>query len=117
MGLSRELATSPIWQSRMVVVVSHDRIFIDEACTDLLHISGVARRLTQTRGSYSTWAKRRAEQQKARERQLEVENAEKEKLKEYAGHGFKYGGSSAQINMMQKMKRQLEKLESKQEEE
>merc|ERR1711920_379828 len=99
MWLSRELATSPTWQSRIVVVVSHDRIFIDEACTDLLHISGVARRLTQTRGSYSTWAKRRAEQQKARERQLEIENAEKEKLKEYAGHGFKYGGSSAQINM------------------
>eukprot|EP00930_Biecheleria_cincta_P019325 TRINITY_DN14776_c0_g1_i2.p1 TRINITY_DN14776_c0_g1~~TRINITY_DN14776_c0_g1_i2.p1 ORF type:complete len:729 (+),score=166.40 TRINITY_DN14776_c0_g1_i2:30-2216(+) len=115
--LSHELATSPVWQSRIVVVVSHDRVFVDEACTDMLHISGVAKRLTQTKGSYSTWAKRRAEQQKARERQLAVEEAEKEKLKDYAGHGFKYGGSSAQINMMKKMEKQLEKLEVKQDEE
>jgi len=117
MWLSHELSTSPTWQSRIVVVVSHDRVFVDESCTDMLHISGVARRLTQSRGSYSTWAKRRAEQQKARARQLEVEAAEREKLKEYTQHGFKYGGSSAQINMQQKMKKQLEKNEAKQAEE
>eukprot|EP00931_Biecheleriopsis_adriatica_P106298 TRINITY_DN80778_c0_g1_i1.p1 TRINITY_DN80778_c0_g1~~TRINITY_DN80778_c0_g1_i1.p1 ORF type:complete len:732 (-),score=222.01 TRINITY_DN80778_c0_g1_i1:129-2324(-) len=115
MWLSHELSTSPTWQSRIVVVVSHDRVFLDESCTDMLHISGVARKLTASKGSYSTWAKRRAEQQKARERQLEVEAAEREKLKEYVGHGFKYGGSSGQINMMQKMKKQLEKNEMKQE--
>merc|ERR1719498_1333939 len=109
MWLSHELATSPTWQSRIIVVVSHDRVFIDESCTDMLHISGVAKRLTQSRGSYSTWAKRRAEQQKARERQLAIEADEKEKLREYSGHGFKYGGSSAQINMMKKMEKQLEK--------
>merc|ERR1712194_453309 len=114
MWLSRELATSATWQSRIIVVVSHDRVFIDESCTDLSHISGVARRLTQTKGSYSTWAKRRRDQQKARERQLEIENAEKDKLKEYSGHGFKYGGSTSQINMMKKMEKQLEKLETKQ---
>jgi len=115
--LSHELATRPTWQSRIVVVVSHDRVFVDESCTDMLHISGVARKLTASKGSYSTWAKRRAEQQKAREHQLELEAAEREKLKEYVGHGFKYGGSSGQINMMQKMKKQLEKNDAKQEEE
>jgi len=114
--LSHELATNPTWQSRIVVVVSHDRMFIDEVCTDVLHISGAARKLTQSKGNYSTWAKRRAEQQKARERQLEIEGAKKDKLQDYAGHGFKYGGSSAQINMMKKMEKQLEKLETKQEE-
>eukprot|EP00969_Alexandrium_andersonii_P228143 10075682-Alexandrium_andersonii.AAC.1 len=66
MWLSHELSTSPTWQSRIVVVVSHDRVFVDESCTDMLHISGVARKLTASKGSYSTWAKRRAEQQKAR---------------------------------------------------
>merc|ERR1712224_1130513 len=81
---------------------------------DMLHISGVARKLTQTKGSYSTWLKRRQEQQKARERQPALEEAEKGKLKEYSGHGFKYGGSSSQINMMKKMEKQLEKLETKQ---
>eukprot|EP00933_Yihiella_yeosuensis_P023634 TRINITY_DN18399_c0_g1_i4.p1 TRINITY_DN18399_c0_g1~~TRINITY_DN18399_c0_g1_i4.p1 ORF type:complete len:746 (+),score=214.97 TRINITY_DN18399_c0_g1_i4:32-2239(+) len=117
MWLSHELATNPTWQSRIAVVVSHDRVFIDEACTDMLHISGVARKLTQTRGDYSTWAKRRSEQQKAREKQLENEQAEKDKLKEYTGHGFKYGGSSGQINMMKKMAKQLDKIEDKQEQE
>ncbi|CAK0799976.1 unnamed protein product, partial [Prorocentrum cordatum] len=108
MWLSHELATSPTWQSRIVVVVSHDRVFVDESCTDMMHISGVARRLTQSKGSYSTWAKRRQEQQKARESQMEKDAAENAKLKDYAGHGFKYGGSSAQINMMKKMERMLE---------
>eukprot|EP00929_Paragymnodinium_shiwhaense_P005165 TRINITY_DN10675_c0_g1_i1.p1 TRINITY_DN10675_c0_g1~~TRINITY_DN10675_c0_g1_i1.p1 ORF type:complete len:731 (+),score=197.83 TRINITY_DN10675_c0_g1_i1:113-2305(+) len=115
MWLGRELGTSPVWRTRMVVVVSHDRMFLDEACTDMLHISGVARKLTQTKGNYSMWTKRRQEQQKARERQLALEEAEKDKLKEYSGHGFKYGGSSSQINMMKKMEKQLEKLETKQE--
>jgi len=114
MWLSHELSTSPTWQSRMVVVVSHDRVFVDEACTDMLHISGVAKKLTQSGGSYSTWAKRRSEQQKAREAQLERENAENDKLKDYAGHGFKYGGSSSQINMMKKMEKMSNKLEVKQ---
>jgi ATPase subunit of ABC transporter with duplicated ATPase domains len=50
--LSRELATSDTWGSRVVVVVSHDRCFIEDACTDMMHISGVARRLTQTPGRY-----------------------------------------------------------------
>jgi len=114
MWLSHELANNPTWQSRIVVVVSHDRIFVDEACTDMLHISGVARRLTQSRGSYSTWAKRRSDQQKARQNQMDKEADEQAKLKEYSGHGFKYGGSSSQINMMMKMKKQMEKNEDKQ---
>jgi len=111
MWLSHELANSPTWQSRIVVVVSHDRVFVDEACTDMLHISGVARRLTASKGSYSTWQKRRQEQQKAREHQVEKQQDEQAKLKEYSGHGFKYGGSSGQINMMMKMKKQMEKNE------
>jgi len=117
MWLSNEHATSPTWQSRIVVVVSHDRVFIDEACTDMLHISGVARRLTQTRGSYSTWAKRRAEEQKTRKHKLEKEAAEREKLEEYTSHGFKFGGSSGQIRMQQKMKKQMDKMDTKAEEE
>lgn len=60
---SRELATSDTWASRVVVVVSHDRCFIEDACTDMMHISGVAKRLTQHPGRYSTWVKRREEQQ------------------------------------------------------
>eukprot|EP01051_Picozoa_sp_SAG22_P019304 SAG22_NODE_3521_length_1664_cov_2.835783_2_plen_234_part_00 len=63
--LQHELNTNPVWQSRIVISVSHDRAFLDDVCTDSLHISGAARRLTQERGNYSAWAKRRAAKKKA----------------------------------------------------
>jgi len=50
-------------RSAAQVIVSHDRFFIDEVCSDCLHISGVARRLTQSHGNYTMWAQRRKEQQ------------------------------------------------------
>lgn len=58
--LQNELVTSIDWASRIIITVSHDRAFLDAVCTDCMHISGAARRLTQTRGTYSAWAKRRA---------------------------------------------------------
>ena len=48
-----------------------------------MHISGVARRLTQSHGSYTTWAKRRAEQQKALKRSQQLRQQEIDKLQEY----------------------------------
>ena len=82
-----------------------------QVCGDVLHVSGVTKRLTQTHGSYSVWAKRRAEQQKAFARTVELRRAEIAELKAYAGHGFKYGGSSSSINKMQMKAKQAEKLE------
>ena len=40
-----------------------------------------------------------------------------ETLKEYAGHGFKYGGSSTQITQMMRRAKMAEKLEEKELEE
>jgi len=111
MWLSREISTSEKWNDSIVVVVSHDRFFLDETCTDMLHISGVAKRLTQHRGSYSVWAERRAEQQKAQKRQVELREAKADKLRAYTQHGFKYGGSSGQIAMQQKKLKELKKVE------
>lgn len=111
MWLARELATSDVWANRIVIVVSHDRYFIDEVCSDMLHISGVSRRLTQTHGSYSTWAARRKEQQLVFKRETATRETEIAKLKEYAGHGFKYGGASSQINKMKEKAKKAEKLE------
>lgn len=108
--LARELSTNPIWDDRIIVIVSHDRYFIDEVCKDVLHISGVAQRLTQSRGNYSLWASRRAEQQKTYAREKSLQEAEVKKLEDYAGHGFKYGGSSSQINKMQQKAKQADKL-------
>ena len=74
-------------------------------------MSGAARRLTQQHGNYTAWAARRAEQQQAYEREARLRSDEIEKLKEFAGHGFKYGGSSASINKMKMKEKQAEKLE------
>ena len=61
--LQNELATSSTWASRIIITVSHDRAFLDAVVTDCMHISGAARRVTQTRGTYTLWAKRRAQDQ------------------------------------------------------
>ena len=53
-------------------MVSHDRVFLDEVSSDTLHVSGAARKLVQSRGNYSTWAKRRAQQQLTHERDMQV---------------------------------------------
>ncbi|KAL7543603.1 hypothetical protein ACHAXR_012904 [Thalassiosira sp. AJA248-18] len=111
MWLARELATSDTWKERIVVIVSHDRHFMDEVCTDCLHISGAAKRLTQARGNYSTWHKRRTEQQALFAKEQKARRDEIDRLREYAGHGFKYGGSASQINKMGMKAKQADKLE------
>jgi ATP-binding cassette subfamily F protein 3 len=136
MWLARELSVSDTWKDRIIVIVSHDRYesvytctkykitmnydtlystsyryFIDEVCTDCLHISGVAKRLTQTHGNYSLWATKRQEQQVVLARETARRKEEIEALKEYAGHGFKYGGSSTQVTQMTRRAKQAEKLE------
>ena len=108
--LARELTTSAVWSERIIAIVSHDRCFLDEVCSDTLHLSAVSRTLTQSRGSYALWAKRRAEQQLAFARQDELRRAEIKELREYAGHGFKYGGSSSSINKMAMKAKQADKL-------
>ena len=109
--LARELSVSSTWHTRVVVVVSHDRHFLDAATTDSLHISGAARRLTPHRMCYSAWAAKREEQQKALRKTAQLRAEKKSKLEAYAGHGFKYGGSSSQINMMQRKAGEAAKLD------
>ena len=109
--LARELSCSSTWQSRVVVVVSHDRHVLDAATTDSLHISGAARKLTLHRMCYSAWAEKREEQQKALQKRAQLRNEKKTKLEAYAGHGFKHGGSSSQINMMQRKANEAAKLD------
>jgi len=111
MWLARELATSETWKRRIVVLVSHDRHFMDEVCTDCLHVSGAARKLTQSRGNYSLWARRRKDEQILFQKEQAKRQEEIDRLREYAGHGFKYGGSSSQINKMSMKTKQADKLE------
>ena len=67
-------------------------------------------RLTQSRGNYSLWAEVREQQQVAFAKEVALRQSEIDKLQEYAGHGFKYGGSSSQINKMKQKEKAAEKL-------
>ena len=111
MWLARELSHSPTWKSRIVTIVSHDRHFMDVVCTDVLHISGAARRLTQSRGNYTSWNETRRQQQIAFAKEAALRQAEIDKLQDYAGHGFKYGGSSSQINKMKMKEKNIQTIE------
>merc|ERR1712183_262099 len=58
------------------------------------------------------WAKRRKDEQILFAKQQGERQEEIDKLREYAGHGFKYGGSSSQINKMGMKAKQADKLEA-----
>jgi ATP-binding cassette, subfamily F, member 3 len=105
--LQRELTESQTWQKRIVVTVSHDRAFLDEVCTDVMHISGVARRLTQERGNYTMCAKRRDKQKKAWLEKCKKREMAMDHLKEFIGRG----GTYANVSVQRKMKEeQLAKM-------
>ena len=113
--LQRELSLSAAWKERIICVVSHDREFLDSACTDVLHISGHAKRLTQQRGSYTTWAKRRAEQQAAWEKKAKDRADQRAKMHERASVGFRFGGSD--MNKQEQLKKQIARSDEEKEKE
>lgn len=81
--LARELATSPEWGKRIIVVVSHDRSFLNEVTTDTLHLSGAARRITQSAGNFAAWSKRRQVLQDAWARNRAQRAAKRKHLQDF----------------------------------
>jgi ATP-binding cassette subfamily F protein 3 len=64
-----------------VIVVSHDRAFMDAICTHILHIE--ARTSEWYKGNYSQFVPQRAERRLTRERELERQRAYVKKEEEY----------------------------------
>ena len=64
-----------------VIVVSHDRAFMDAVCTNILHIE--AKSSESYRGNYSQFVPQRAERRLTRERELEKQRAYVKKEEEY----------------------------------
>jgi ATP-binding cassette, subfamily F, member 3 len=67
--------------SETVIVVSHDRAFLDAICTHILHVE--ARTSEWYRGNYSQFVPQRAERRLTRERELEKQRAYVKKEEEY----------------------------------
>jgi ATP-binding cassette, subfamily F, member 3 len=64
-----------------VIVVSHDRAFLDAICTNILHVE--ARTTESYRGNYSQFVPQRAERRLTREREMEKQRAYVKKEEEY----------------------------------
>lgn len=64
-----------------VIVVSHDRAFLDAVCTNILHVEGKSSE--SYKGNYSEFVPQRAERRLTRERELEKQRAYVEKEAEY----------------------------------
>src|SRR3954447_6685749 len=64
-----------------VIVVSHDRAFMDSVCTHILHVE--ARTSESYKGNYSQFVPQRAERRLSRERELEKQRAYVKKEEEY----------------------------------
>ncbi len=64
-----------------VIVVSHDRAFLDAICTNILHVE--AKTSESYKGNYSAFVPQRAERRLTRERELEKQRAYVKKEQEY----------------------------------
>ncbi|BAH40435.1 putative ABC transporter ATP-binding protein [Gemmatimonas aurantiaca T-27] len=64
-----------------VIVVSHDRAFLDAVCTHILHVE--AKSSEWYKGNYSQFVPQRAERRLTRERELEKQRAYVKKEEEY----------------------------------
>lgn len=64
-----------------VIVVSHDRAFLDAICTNILHVEG--KTSEAYKGNYSQFVPQRAERRLTRERELEKQRAYVKKEQDY----------------------------------
>ena len=64
-----------------VIVVSHDRAFLDAVCTNILHVE--ARSSESYKGNYSQFVPQRAERRLTREREMEKQRAYVKKEEDY----------------------------------
>ena len=90
MWLSRELTTNETWKQRMVVLVSHDRVFLDES-------RPYRRRRPPAHAEprqLLNWAKRREQQQLTHKRELES------KLADIGARDYKPLGSTPKVEIL-----------------
>ena len=76
--------------------------------TDSLHVSGAARQLTQSRGNYSAWAKRRQQQQLTHEREVESKQRMIKELRDYKP----LGSTPKAMKIFKSKEKQADKLDA-----
>ena len=89
-----------------VLIVSHDRYFLDRLCTSICEIErGV---LTRYRGNYSTFVRLREENDARREKEYEMQQKQIAKMEDYVARNLVRASTT---KMAQSRRKQLEKIE------
>lgn len=89
-----------------VLIVSHDRYFLDRLCTSICEIErGV---LTRYRGNYSAFVRQREENDARREKEYEMQQKQIAKMEEYVAKNLVRASTT---KMAQSRRKQLEKIE------
>eukprot|EP00808_Paulinella_micropora_P018653 g68535.t1 len=99
---------------KTLIVVSHDRHFLDQTITDVVHFThGVPRKLLYYRGDYSTFQKSEHERYLATKRAYEAQQIKIKALEQYIYTYYHEKKSSAQdskVKQAMSRQRQLDKM-------
>ncbi|MBQ8960531.1 MAG: ABC-F family ATP-binding cassette domain-containing protein [Ruminococcus sp.] len=89
-----------------ILIVSHDRFFLDRLCTSVCEIErGV---LTRYRGNYTAFVRQREESTARREKEYELQQKQIAKMEDYVARNLVRASTT---KMAQSRRRQLEKME------
>lgn len=89
-----------------ILIVSHDRYFLDRLCTSVCEIErGI---LTRYRGNYSAFIRQREENDARREKEYELQQKQIAKMEEYVAKNLVRASTT---KMAQSRRKQLEKIE------
>ncbi|MDE6797234.1 MAG: ABC-F family ATP-binding cassette domain-containing protein [Ruminococcus sp.] len=89
-----------------VLIVSHDRYFLDKLCTSICEIERGT--LTRYKGNYSAFVRQREENNVRREKEYEMQQKQIAKLEDYVAKNLVRASTT---KMAQSRRRQLEKIE------
>ena len=89
-----------------ILIVSHDRYFLDRLCTSVCEIErGI---LTRYRGNYSSFIRQREENDARREKEYELQQKQIAKMEEYVAKNLVRASTT---KMAQSRRKQLERIE------
>jgi len=100
------------WDDRTLVVVSHDRAFLNQVCTDVIHLEN--RTLAYYPGTFYTFVAVRDERRERQRRQYEQQEAKRREMELYVQKHLHKGQSlvrdDAQVKQAKKVAKQIERL-------
>jgi len=100
------------WGDRTLVVVSHDRTFLDEVCTDILAVAH--RKLQQYAGDFSTYEAVARQQRNRQQRMYDEQQAKKQEMQRFVDKHTHKGTSlvkdDANARQAKKVAKQMERI-------